>query len=111
MRFRLFAVEAIGNVEVVLVSQRNSGGRCQRDSFIGRSKQDIELYSGIDDGLGIKSPQTCQVPTGIEQARIKEIRAYAARLEGELAETQYTCFDRKLQKVFLVLLHNISPEA
>ena len=61
MVFGFLAVEAVGNIPVVVVGKCDTCGCSQGDAFVGRAEQYIEFTVAVDDGLGIKTPETGQM--------------------------------------------------
>lgn len=104
--FRLFTVEAVRHVAVVMFGQRDGGGGGDRNAFIRRAEQQIEVNAGIYQRFSIKTPQQRKVAPGIEQAGVEEIWAGTAGFQGELAEFQYLLVKRKLDKLALVGFHH-----
>ena len=86
--FGFLAVETPRHVAFVVFSQRNGGGRCQRNTFVRRAKQHVEGNTAVYDRGSLEPPQLSQRRTGVEQAGIEEVRTGTPGLQGELTEAQ-----------------------
>ncbi|ORM87113.1 hypothetical protein HA44_01935 [Mixta gaviniae] len=73
MILRLFTVKAVRYIALVMVGERDGGRGGDRNAFIGRAEQQIEVNAGINQRLRVKAAQQRQIASGVEQARIKEI--------------------------------------
>src|SRR5690606_25367237 len=68
----------------VLAGQR----RGQRDALVGGPEQEVEADAGGVDGIGVAAGQGGQRGARVEAAGIEEVRAVAARLQGEFPEAK-----------------------
>ena len=53
--FCLFAVKAVRQVKVMMLRQRHGGSGRNRDPFVSRAKQQIELNAGIHQRFSVKT--------------------------------------------------------
>ena len=109
MGLGFLAVEAPGQVQLMLLGQRH-GRRCrQRDALVGGAKQHIEDNAALDYRCGVEAPQLGQRQTTVEQPGIEEVRAGAPGLEGEGTKAQDSTLDGKTNELALVSLHEENP--
>jgi len=86
MVLRFLAVKAPGGIALMMISQCNAGRCCQRDTLVGRAKQDIKFSIARHYCLCITATQPGQMFTGIEQACIEKVGAGPAGFQCELAK-------------------------
>ena len=99
--FGFLAVEAPGQVALVLLGEGHRGGGGQGMPFVGRAEQDVEVDSAVDHRLGVEASQAGQRQAAVEQAGIEEIGAGAPGLEGELTEAQNPALDGETNEIAL----------
>jgi len=105
----LLAIEGVGDIHSVLIEQCGGGNRSQGDALVGRAVQHIKFDPGVHDGLGVKSTQPGQTGAAVEQPGIEKIGAGAPGFQGELAKAQHSGLQGEIDKLTLIILHDIIP--
>src|SRR5262249_19674716 len=95
---RFFAIEAPRHIAAVLVRERDSGRAHERDAFVGRAEQHIELEVRALDGSCVELAELGESPSRIEEPRVEEVGTRAAGLELELAEAQHAEFEAEIDE-------------
>ena len=97
------AVEAVGEVTLVVAVKGGGGGDSQRDALISGAKEtghavgEVFLNAG-----GVVVAQLGGLRAGLVVAGIDEIGGLAARLGGEVTEGEHAGANHKCDKFFLV---------
>ena len=107
MIFGFFAVAAPGYI-VAMVCQCDRCARRQWDAFIGRTKQDIEINLGVQDGFGVKFTELLQGLTVGKQSGIKKIRADPTGFGGKFTKAQDLLFNGELKKLVAKIVHVVT---
>src|SRR5690606_15191507 len=99
------AVETPGQIALVMFGQRDRRGRRQRNAFIGRAEDHIELDATVDNGRRIETSQLGQGRAAVEQTGIEEIGAGAPGFQSELTKAQNPALDGEADELALIRLH------
>ena len=99
------AVKAPRQVTLVMLSQRDGCRRRQRNTFVGRPEDHIEIDAAVGNSCGVEAAQLCQRRATVEQSGIEEVGAGAPGLQGELTEAQNPALDGEANELALVRLH------
>ena len=102
----LLAIEAPGQITVMLIRQGDAGSSNEGNPLVGGTEQDVDVPTGIFDRLGVEAAKPCQLAAGVEQAGVEEIGAHASGFQGERSESQNTDLDGKIKEFMLVVFHN-----
>ena len=84
----LLAVECIGHVAVVVHREGDGGRRGERDAFVGRPEDHVELDAGAGNGRRVTPAQDGRRLAVAEQSGVEEVGAFAAGFQLEMAEAQ-----------------------
>ena len=105
MVFGFFAVIGIGHI-ASFASQSHGDGRYQRNTFVSRAEQHVEVDVLGQQCIGIAVGDSRHAAAVADQAQVKEVGANAARFELEFTEFEYFTVKRELQEVLLMAEHN-----
>jgi len=72
-----FAVECIGYIALVMLIERTGGNRCQWYALVGRAESQVEIDPGVLDGLAVKSAQSGEIGSPVENTGVEKVRADA----------------------------------
>ncbi len=89
----------------MLLGQGNGRRRGQRNAFVGRPEDDVEIDATVGNRRSVELSKLSQGLTAIEQTGIEEVGAGSPGLERELTEAQYPTLDGKTDELALVRLH------
>ena len=64
----LLAIEAPGQITLMMLGQRHGRGRRQRNTLVGRAEQHVEIDATVNDGRRVEAPQLSQCQAAVEQA-------------------------------------------
>ena len=108
----LLAVEEVGLVQIVLLSQSRSCYSCQRDTLVSRAEHGVKLIAqSFMDQTGIELAQGCQLLTGTIVAGVDKIGGVPTALGYKVAEPEHIRAHHKLNKLSFGLRqhHNKPP--
>jgi hypothetical protein len=95
--FGFFAVVGKGHIPAQ-AGQLDGHGRTERNAFVRRTKNHVELDTTVDQCFCIELGQLAQLGAVVKQACIEKVRAHAAGFGFELAKAQHARRDCKLHK-------------
>jgi hypothetical protein len=90
---------------LVTLVERACGDGCERYTFIGWPKQEVEIHLRMLDSLGVIIAQSGKIRTGIEQTGIEKIWTYAAGFQSELTKFQHAPSQAIIEKLGLESMH------
>ncbi|CCJ77342.1 hypothetical protein BN135_2406 [Cronobacter muytjensii 530] len=94
----------------MMLGQRDRRGGSDRDAFIRRAEQQIEIDAGIDQRLSIKTAQQRQIAPGIKQTGVKEVRALTPGFQRELTKFKHLFVKGEFNKLALIRFHGFAPQ-
>ena len=102
----LLTVAAVLNLLAVQLVVGNGGHDSQRNTLVGRPKQDVKVVAKvIVDGLGVILAQLLELIARHVSAGVHKERGLAAALERKAAELKNVGLDHELDELLLVSLH------
>ena len=99
----LLAVEAVGQIPVIIAVQGGGGGHRQGDALVGRSEQaGNAVWHVLLDTGSVVVPQLGRLGTGLVVSGIDKIGGLAAGFGGEVPEGEHAGAHHERDKFFLV---------
>src|SRR5690606_25256937 len=95
---RVFAVECPRNAASMGIGERDRGGGDERDAFVRRTEQHIELDARLLNCIGIVATELRERASGVEQACVEEVGAETPGLELELAEAEHAKIEAEVDE-------------
>ena len=102
MILSLFAVEAVGNVDAVLVAESNNCRNSKRDTLISRTEESFNGDIVLVDALSVVFTELGELSACLIVTAVYEVGSLSAALEREFTESEHSAIDHKSDKAFLV---------
>mmetsp|Transcript_95061 Transcript_95061/g.171632 ORF Transcript_95061/g.171632 Transcript_95061/m.171632 type:complete len:253 (-) Transcript_95061:82-840(-) len=94
----LFSVVCVGQVAAVLLVHSNGNRSRQRDSFVRRAEEAVELDARRDDGIGVELPELCERFASLEEPGVEEVWRRPSRLQCEGSESKDLLREREFHE-------------